>query len=421
MRYDAPTAKGSDLNATQAVRRLRAAFAVTAFLALGASALAATAAPGPTAEPVQGPYIVADVDSGRVIESHDALRPWYPASTTKLMTVYVTFEAIRAGEITFDSEVHYSANAANQPPSKMGFKPGTTLTLDNALKMMMVKSANDIAVAVAETVGGSVAGFADRMNAAAKQLGMTRSHFVNPNGLPDDNHYTTARDMAIVARALLTEFPQYRDYFDVPAIEIGGRVLKNLNRLLVRYPGATGMKTGFICDSGFNLVASAKRGDREVLAVVFGQYGEKVRNEYAAKLLDDGFNAPPPTDQTFETLDKVTTGAAYDTPFNMRPYVCGPKRVKVAALIGDNGAPVSYLTPQPLDIGPPVEVSAVVPIDYGDPEFVAPVPRPRPEPTTIPELLNAYAPGDGASASAPAEAIGAAAGSARPLVEIPPQ
>ncbi len=137
------------------------------------------------------------MDTGRVIDEYDALRPWFPASTTKLMTAYVTFEAIEAGEISLNSTVLYSANAAAQPPSKMGFRPGTVMTLDNALKMMMVKSANDIAVAVAETVGGSVDGFAERMNAEAERLGMTRSHFVNPHGLPDEREYSTARDMAI--------------------------------------------------------------------------------------------------------------------------------------------------------------------------------------------------------------------------------
>ena len=150
----------------------------------------------------QGPYIVADAETGAVLEHFDALRPWYPASTTKLMTIYVVFRAILAGEITLDAEIIYSANAAAQPPSKMGFKPGTMLTLDNALKMMMVKSANDIAVAVAETVGGSVPGFAERMNLEAARLGMTRSHFVNPHGLPDERQvYHGARHGAARPRA----------------------------------------------------------------------------------------------------------------------------------------------------------------------------------------------------------------------------
>ncbi len=293
MRYDLKSSEqGPDWMATEAGMQLRAAAAV--ILILGSASLADAASSPAPADVVEGPYIVVDVDSGRVIEEFDALRPWYPASTTKLMTIYVTFEAIRAGEISLDTEITYSANAASQPPSKMGFRPGTMLTLDNALKMMMVKSANDIAVAVAEAVGGSIDGFANRMNAAALRLGMTRSHFANPNGLPDENNYSSARDMALVARALLTEFHDYADYYKLHAIQIGGKVLKNYNTLLARYPGATGMKTGFICASGYNLVASAKRGEREVIAVIFGQYGGKIRAERAAKLLNEGFASSPP-------------------------------------------------------------------------------------------------------------------------------
>jgi D-alanyl-D-alanine carboxypeptidase len=407
--------------------RLRAVAATIFILGFASTGLAAKAAPEPV-EVVTGPYIVADVNSGRVIEEFDALRPWYPASTTKLMTLYVTFEAIRAGEVSFGTIVHYSANAANQPASKMGFRPGTVLSLDNALKMMLVKSANDIAVAVAETIGGSVAGFSDRMNDAARRLGMTRSHFVTPNGLPDDDNYTTARDMAILARALLTEFREYDDYFKLPAIQIGGRVLKNYNKLLERYPGATGMKTGFICASGYNLVASAKRGSREVIAVVFGQYGGKARTERAAKLLDDGFASSPPEDSDVIRLADAQSGASYQEPFDMRPLVCGPHRVRSASEGNDEGddpeANVSHLTTDPIYLGPPVKVSALVPAIYGESAFVAPLPRPRPGSSTDTPpaaVLNAYAPGDGSGDSAPADAIGAAAGSPRPLDQIAPQ
>ncbi len=413
--------------ATQAGMRLRASAVTIFILGFASAGLAASSAPEPTPEIVQGPYIVADVDTGRVIEEFDALRPWYPASTTKLMTLYVTLEAIRAGEITLNSEVQYSANAANQPPSKMGFRPGTVLTLDNALKMMMVKSANDIAVAVAETVGGSVPAFSDRMNDAARRLGMTRSHFVTPNGLPDADNYTTARDMALLGRALLREFRDYSDYFKLPAIQIGGKVLKNYNKLLERYPGATGMKTGFICASGFNLVASAKRGSREVIAVVFGQYGGKARTEKAAELLDDGFASTMPEDGMIVSLANAGTGADYDAPFDMRPLVCGPKRVRSASESnneGDNGPDASHLTAEPIYLGPPIKVSAVVPAVLGEPEFVARLPRPRPGSNTksppVAEVLNAYAPGDGSATSAPADAIGAAAGSPRPLDQVPP-
>ncbi len=402
------------------------ASAVTIFiLGFASAAFAAASAPDPAPEAVHGPYIVADVNSGRIIEEYDALRPWYPASTTKLMTLYVTLEAIRAGEFTLNSEVHYSQNAANQPPSKMGFRPGTVLSLDNALKMMMVKSANDIAVAVAETVGGSVSSFSDRMNAAARQLGMTRSHFTTPNGLPDEDNYSSARDMAMLGRTLLLQFPEYADYFKLPAIQIGGKVLKNYNKLLQRYPGATGMKTGFICASGYNLVATAKRGSREVITVVFGQYGGKARTEQAAKLLDEGFASQPPVDGEIVRLADAKSGAAYDAPFDMRGLVCGPKRVKSASEDNDegDGPAASHLTAEPIDLGPPVKVSAVVPAVLGETEFVAPLPRPRPGSKTTPpvaDVLNAYAPGDGAATSAPADAIGAAAGSPRPLDQVAP-
>ncbi len=401
--------------------RLRAAAAAILLLGFAASGHAATSAPAASEEFVQGPYIVVDADSGRVIEDYDALRPWYPASTTKLMTLYVTLEAIRAGEVTLDSEIVYSANAANQPPSKMGFRPGTILTLDNALKMMMVKSANDIAVAVAEGVGGSVAGFANRMNDAAGQLGMTRSHFGNPNGLPDENNFTSARDMALLARALLTEFRDYDSFLRLHAIKIGGKVLKNYNKLLQRYPGATGMKTGFICASGYNLVASAKRDGREVIAVVFGQTGGKARNERAAKLLDDGFASPPPTDDgTIVHLADVTSGAKYDEPYDMHAYVCGRKRLHLASEAneeGDEDGPTSHLTDQLIDLGPPIRVSAYVPAVYGEASFVAPLPRPRPGSEPGAALLNAYVP-NVAGDSAPSDAIGAAAGRPRPLDDI---
>jgi D-alanyl-D-alanine carboxypeptidase len=253
---------------------------------------AAPADQGPV-EPsrLHGPYIVADAQTGQVYDHHDAVRPWFPASTTKLMTLYVVLRSIAAGELTLESPVTVSKNAAGQPPSKMGFRAGTMLTLDSALKMMMVKSANDIAVAVAETVGGSVPGFAERMNAEAKRLGMMRSQFVNPHGLPEPRQISSARDMAVLARALLTDFPEHRGFLNIHAIQFGKTIMRTYNPLLERYQGATGMKTGFICASGYNLVASAQRGGRELIAVVFGAYGGAARAEEAAGLLNAAFVA----------------------------------------------------------------------------------------------------------------------------------
>src|SRR5271168_194842 len=191
--------------------------------------------------------LLIDAASGKVLEGENATYPWYPASVTKLMTTYVTFKALRDQRITPDTVFTYGPNAAAQQPSKMGFKVGTQLTIDNTLKMMLVHSANDMAVVLAEGVSGSIAKFSDEMNANAQRLGMTQTHYVNPNGLPDDQQVTSARDLAILARALLHEFPDYDSYWRIGSIRLGKRVIRNTNRLLDAYPGADGMKTGFIC------------------------------------------------------------------------------------------------------------------------------------------------------------------------------
>ena len=174
-----------------------------------------------------------------------------------------------------------SRNAVAQQPTKMGFKLGTTLTVDNALKMLMVKSANDVAVAIAEGVGGSIEGFADMMNANARRLGMSQSNFVNPNGLPSEGHVTSARDLGILARALFQEFPEAEPYWSIHSIRYGNRIMRNYNSLMDRYPGADGMKTGFICASGYNVVASATRNGRRLIAIVLGAYSGAVRAQKA--------------------------------------------------------------------------------------------------------------------------------------------
>jgi D-alanyl-D-alanine carboxypeptidase len=392
-------------------------------LVVGAAAAAKPDADVTTAEPpfVRGPYLVLDAENGRVFDQYDAMRPWYPASTTKLMTLYTVFRAIEAGETSLATDVIYSRTAANQPPSKMGFKPGTTFALEDGLKMMMVKSANDVAVAVAETVGGSVAGFAERMNREAERLGMSRSHFVNPHGLPDERQVTTAKDMAIVARALLRDFPERRAYLGLHAIEFGGKTIRNYNTLLRRYQGATGMKTGFICASGYNLVASARRGEREVIAVVFGEFGGNARAEHAASLLEEGLRADPATPG--DTLVTTWSGKDYTAPLDMRPYVCGGQRLAAASEANEEGGEaesVSRLT-APLDLGPPIKVAVKVPPEYGEAGFVARVPRPRPpQESDAPETGVAFAPvEEPAAGSPPAAAIGEAAGSAVPLKNLP--
>jgi D-alanyl-D-alanine carboxypeptidase len=211
--------------------------------------------------------LLVEADTGKVIHAERATHPWYPASVTKIMTLYVTLRAVKEGRISLDTLLTVSPTAAAQAPSKMGFKPGTQVTVDNALKMLMVKSANDMAVVLAEGIAGSVEDFAAEMNRTAQRLGMTQTTYVNPNGLPAEGQVTSARDLAILARALMREFPEHSLYWSIPAIKLGRRVMRNTNRLMTLYPGTNGMKTGFICASGFNIVATAARNGKQLIAV----------------------------------------------------------------------------------------------------------------------------------------------------------
>src|SRR5271157_6300594 len=299
----------------------RAALAFVGFLAFSAGAARAT------------PYLVADAESGQVLIENEATAAWYPASLTKLMTVYVALDAVRAGKLTMDTPLVMSARAARMQPSKMGFRPGTEVTLDNALKMLMVKSPNDVAVMVAEGVSGSVEAFADEMNGAAQRLGLHESHFVNPNGLHNPNHVSSARDMAIVARALLREFPDHADLFGIGALQLGNQYIPNHNGLLGRYPGADGMKTGFTCPAGFNVVASANHGGRRLIVVVLGAPTAKSRNQEAANLFDQGFAMSGGTG-SLESLPSGS-GVAPDSHAN----VCLHRSAAVLAAAEDAGLP----------------------------------------------------------------------------------
>src|SRR5579871_6159681 len=168
--------------------------------------------------------LLVEAETGKVLQAENATYPWYPASVTKLMTAYVTLKAVKEGKITLDTLFTVSPTAASQSPSKMGLRPGTQVTVDNALKMMLVKSANDMAVVLAEGVGGSIDGFSAMENETAQKLGMTQTHYVNPNGLPADGQITSARDLGILARSFLRDLPEYESYVHIPAIRFGKRV-----------------------------------------------------------------------------------------------------------------------------------------------------------------------------------------------------
>jgi D-alanyl-D-alanine carboxypeptidase len=214
-----------------------------------------------------------------------------------------------------NSPVTISKKAAAAPPSKMYFKPGSQLTLDNAMKIIMVKSANDVSTAIGETVAGSDEQFIAMMNAEAQRLGMRDTRFINAHGLPGKGQRTTARDMALLGVALKREFPQYGKYFSIEAIKAGKRTYSNYNMLIGRFPGANGMKTGFICSSGFNQVSSATRRGRTVVSVVLGAKDQQERADESARLLDKGLR---------------TTGLGKPSLYSMRPY--GENRLQTADL-----------------------------------------------------------------------------------------
>jgi D-alanyl-D-alanine carboxypeptidase len=306
------------------------------------AALAAAAlATAPTTRASAEAMLLIEADSGKVLHAENATYPWYPASITKVMTTYVTLQAVRDRRLSLDSLLTVSARAAAQAPSKMGFKPGTTVTVDNALKMLMVKSANDVAFVIAEGVAGSVENFSEEMNATSRKLGMTQSSWVNPNGLPAENQISSARDLAILARAMLRDFPEYQLYWNIPAIKFGKKVMRNHNSLIGRYPGADGGKTGFICASGFNVVASATRNGRRLIAVVLGSQSSAVRGAKAAGMLERGFNRNglswlTPSLGSVESLQAINSA-----PPDMREEMCGKHRRRPAAEEADDDTPAT--------------------------------------------------------------------------------
>ena len=292
--------------------------------------------------------LLIEADSGKVLEAENATVPWYPASVTKIMTAYVTLKAVKEGKLTLDTLLTVSPVAASQSPSKMGFPAGTHVTVDNTLKMMMVKSANDMAVVLAEGVGGSVDGFSAMMNQTAKKLGMTQTNYVNPNGLPAEGHVTSARDLGILARAFLRDLPEYEYFVHIPAMRFGKRVTANFNKLIGRYPGADGFKTGFICASGYNLVASATRNGRRLIAVVLGAPSATARAVKAAQLLESGFS---PNAMSWLHPSPGTVGSLVPvdaSPPDLHEEMCGSKHNRPAsddddALIASGGgASVSF-------------------------------------------------------------------------------
>ncbi|WP_254432403.1 D-alanyl-D-alanine carboxypeptidase family protein [Magnetospirillum sp. SS-4] len=243
-----------------------------AIVSLAFGLAAPAAAPAADARPADGPLVVLTVDAltGTVLSDQGGGRPHHPASLTKMMTAYVAFRAVEAGKASLDAVIAVSPAAASQGGSVLGLRTGESITLGAALKAMIVRSGNDAAVAVAEHLAGSEAAFAERMTAEARRLGMTSSSFRNATGMTAAGHVSTPRDMAVLALAIERDFPGFRPIFASRDTTWKGRSLPSVNGFLANFPGAEGMKTGFTCPAGYNLVAVASRGGRRAVAVVMG-------------------------------------------------------------------------------------------------------------------------------------------------------
>src|SRR5262245_4352630 len=253
--------------------------------------------------------LVVDVETGQIISADSPNHLWYPASLTKMMTVYVVLSEIEAGRLSFDDKIKVSAHAAGISPVRFGLRAGQVITVRQAINAAIVASANDAAVALGEKVAGSEDAFALRMTAMARSLGMARTVFRNASGLPDDGQVTTARDMAVLATALLRDYPEHYPLFNQRAVTIGKRSRGTVNSILGSYAGADGFKTGFTCGSGYNLVASATRDGRRLIGVVLGSPNRGQRVAEMTGLLNRAFAIDAPAGPKLGELSTAISAA----------------------------------------------------------------------------------------------------------------
>lgn len=342
-----------------------------------------------------GPALLFDAASGKVLYAEDHDNQWYPASLTKIMTAYLAFEALKAGKITLETKISTSELAHGQPPSKVGLPVGAEMTVELALKALIIKSANDVAVMLAEAIGGSETAFVDRMNETAKRLGMSRTKFVNANGLPAPEQVTTARDLAKLSMAIVRDYPERSHYWSMADMQIGRLRLRTHNGLLKTYEGADGLKTGFICDSGFNVVASASRDGRRLMAIVLGEPSGHDRSLRAASLLEHGFNTYDwKAFFTAPSVDNMPVSPDAKAVISMRDSVtsweCGGRRRARAvarAKIRQKGKAAQVQAAAPAAAGvtateaPAVAAAPAKPAAGGKAKAVAaPQPQPQPKP-----------------------------------------
>jgi len=309
--------------------------------------------------------MVIDARSGEVLHARNADTRLHPASLTKMMTLYVVFDAVKRGEISMDTEVRISRFAASEPPSKLGLRSGQKIAMRYLVRAAAVKSANDAATALGEAISGSEAAFARRMTATAKALGMTRTTFKNAHGLTESGHLSTARDMTLLGRHLFYDFPEYYNLFSRTSTDAGLRTVNNTNRrLLGAYKGADGIKTGYTRAAGFNLVASAERGGERIIATVFGGRSSATRNAKVAELLDLGFARAPSRVAVRKPVKPdlgSTSAASVVVARSLRPI---PRPVPAATLVADAGPAAEEVTRAVTEA---ITIAAT------------PIPEPRPE------------------------------------------
>jgi D-alanyl-D-alanine carboxypeptidase len=354
------------------------------------------------------PYaaMVLDARTGEVLHARNADTRLHPASLTKMMTLYVAFEAIRLGEITLDTQVRISQNAASEPPSRLGLRAGSTIRFRYLIRAAAIRSGNDAATAISEAIAGSEAAFARRMNRTARALGMSRTTFRNAHGLTEEGHLSTAHDMTIMGRRLFYDYPQYYNIFSRREEDAGIARVRNTNRaVLDAYRGADGIKTGYTRAAGFNLVASAERGNVRIIATVFGGQSGAWRNQRIMELLDMGFARAPAN----ATVRRPSLPAYQDGPDDDAPT---GQVVRPSGLVSRSLRPLPRPGPVPTlpqpdpepglvaaieqAVGEALSASAATPsavevattsaVETAVVAAIAP-PEPRPEPEAQPEAI----------------------------------
>jgi len=270
--------------------------------------------------------IIIDADNGNILHEVEATQSWYPASLTKLMTLYMTFDALKVGRIRLHDRLTASAHASQQPNSKLGLRRGEQLTVEDAILAVITRSANDASVVLAEHLGNTEANFAANMTAKAHSLGMYNTHFMNATGLPNTLQVTTSRDMAILALKTKRHFSEYYHYFAAHSFNYKGMELRGINKFTANYPGAEGMKTGFTCASGFNLIGAAHQNGRHLIGVVMGGTSSQERYQLMMRKMDAGF-VQADAKQPSRNVYTIPTGSAGMPPYQLD---CGKRPTPVS-------------------------------------------------------------------------------------------